>query len=576
MSHPSSISEVARLAALSHYEILDTPAEAEFDDFTQLAAQICGTPVALISLVDQDRLWFKSTLGIDLRETPIDHSFCKTAILQKEPLVVPNTTLDPRFRENPLVCGSPHFRFYAGATLETQEGHALGTLCVLDFQPRDISDAQLDALAILARKVMETFELRLSRKAQHDPILDSSHAFIVLDDEQRLVHANEEARSLFLKPGPLPEGELIEDACDFEGSETFLAHIREAGPCDEKAFEFQHLPSGRWLSVRTHPTRSGMTVNCRNVATTGGTEQQLSLLESCLAHIEDAVIITEADPISPPGPRIVYVNEAFVRQTGYTRKEAIGRTPRILQGRNSQRKALDRIQKSLAAGKAIREELINYTKSGREYWVELEISPVAAAKGRPSHFIAVQRDITDRKQAEIERGELVRALSHRVKELHILHEVTNLLHNEDISTEQLLQAIADLIPDALLHPETAGARIQFGDFEAVSKRFTAHANWAMEANFTTCCDTHGSLQISYNEEHPDADEQDHFRQLGRADDRVLGRHRRSRRRGHQGRERRLGSAGLRRCRCRRPSSHFVLRAGVTGPATTARGRVPRA
>ncbi|AKJ96284.1 hypothetical protein TVD_13345 [Thioalkalivibrio versutus] len=152
--------EAARLEALKAYDILDTPPEPQFDDFTRLIAYICDAPIAAINLVDRDRQWFKSEIGLGVRETPLDISICRHAILQKGVFVVPDTTRDSRFMNNPLVTGAPHLRFYAGALLESADGLPLGTLCVLDYKPRELTAEQEDALQVLARQVMANLELR--------------------------------------------------------------------------------------------------------------------------------------------------------------------------------------------------------------------------------------------------------------------------------------------------------------------------------------------------------------------------------------------------------------------------------
>ncbi|PVE22166.1 histidine kinase [Microvirga sp. KLBC 81] len=155
-----SWTEHDRLAALRSYRVLDTPPEPAFDDLVQLAARACQTPVALISLIDEHRQWFKAEVGLGVRETPLDRSICLSAMLQPGLTVVPDLTGDSRFDHNPLVAGEPRLRFYAGAVLRTPDGMPLGALCVLDHVPRDLTEEQASSLTMLARQVMSQLELR--------------------------------------------------------------------------------------------------------------------------------------------------------------------------------------------------------------------------------------------------------------------------------------------------------------------------------------------------------------------------------------------------------------------------------
>lgn len=160
MSAPSPDHEKKRLDVLWQYDVLDTVPEALFDDLTELAAGICEAPIALISLVDEKRQWFKSKVGTTVNETSRDVSFCAHAIKQSDLFIVPDATKDERFAQNPLVTSDPKIRFYAGAPLITPDGYAMGTLCVIDKVPRELRPEQRQALRILARHVVSQLELR--------------------------------------------------------------------------------------------------------------------------------------------------------------------------------------------------------------------------------------------------------------------------------------------------------------------------------------------------------------------------------------------------------------------------------
>jgi two-component sensor histidine kinase len=165
--------ESDRLAALRSYRVLDTPPEPQFDNLVQVAARVCETPIAIVNLIEDRRQWFKAEIGLGVREMPLDVSICSTAILQPGLFVVPDLTKDPRFNCNPLVTNQLRLRFYAGALLESPNGLPLGTLCVLDYVPRDLTDDQAFVLQTLAHQVMSELELRRAM-AERDVALAAS------------------------------------------------------------------------------------------------------------------------------------------------------------------------------------------------------------------------------------------------------------------------------------------------------------------------------------------------------------------------------------------------------------------
>jgi PAS domain S-box-containing protein len=216
-SQPSA-QEAERLAALHRYNILDTAPEQAFDDLTKLAALICGAPIALVSFIDAQRLWVKSRLGLDVAEAPRDQVFCARTIQQTDVLILPDTLVDAASAGSPLIAGDRPVRFYAGAPLVTPDGHAIGSLCVMDYEPRDPRPDQIDALRILGQQVIMQVELRQQASALatmvverdglnsdlqhalavHQSIINTiGDALLVIGRDGRIMHVNRAFKQLW-------------------------------------------------------------------------------------------------------------------------------------------------------------------------------------------------------------------------------------------------------------------------------------------------------------------------------------------------------------------------------------------
>lgn len=197
---PIPANEIQRLRSLREYSVLDSLPEQAYDDLTKLASAICNTPIALITLLDEDRQWFKAEIGLGIPETPRSMAFCSHAIMTPDDvMVVEDAGRDERFASNPLVVGDPNIRFYAGAPLVTPTGEALGTICVIDREPRTLSEAQQEALRILSREVIVQLELRRSIATLEQTVLEQEQYVESMHEYQRdmeRVRANLEVQTL--------------------------------------------------------------------------------------------------------------------------------------------------------------------------------------------------------------------------------------------------------------------------------------------------------------------------------------------------------------------------------------------
>ena len=415
--------EQNRLAALQRYDVLDTPPEEAFDRIVDLATIIFDVPIALVSLVDRERQWFKACYGLDVRETSREVSFCAHAILSDKVMVVPDAAQDPRFRDNALVTGGPGIRFYAGAPLRTADGHNLGSLCIIDTKPRAaFTAAQQSILAGLAAQVVDELELRLAAERlrqerdltrQLKTDLDSFFSlsvdlFCIADPDGTFSHAN-----------PAWEQVLGIDA-EALTSRPFLDFVH---PDDREATleTFQRLPEVtrlggfenryrtkdgsyrdlRW-SASFDPQSERVYAVARDVTERKKTEAALAESEARYRVVaesaSDAIVtVDEAGIIS-------YANEAATRIFGYAREALLGAPLTQLmpeQMRHAHEAGFSRYQQTRQRHMDWRAtEVPGRHQSGT--LVPLEVSFGEHVTNGRRHFTGIMRDVSARKRAEDE------------------------------------------------------------------------------------------------------------------------------------------------------------------------------
>ena len=254
-------------------------------------------------------------------------------------------------------------------------------------------------------------------EAQLSSTLESiGDGFLTVSRDWRFTYVNNHAEKLLRRSRSELLGQLMRDVFPVVDGTSFSKNILTAIRTKHAVhFEDFYPPLGLWLELSVSPSETGFAVYFRDVTSQRAAKDQLRLLETAVSRLNDMVLITEAEPIGEPGPRIVFVNEAFERRTGYQRSEVIGRTPRILQGPGTCRLELDRIRFAMEKWEPVRSELLNYTKTGEAFWIELDIVPIVDEKGWFTHWVAVERDITDRKRAEEEVHQLNVDLEQRVQ-----------------------------------------------------------------------------------------------------------------------------------------------------------------
>lgn len=474
--------EQARLEALQSYGILDTATEKDFDHITKLIASICETPIATITLVDSDREWFKSSVGLYEKENERDISFCAQAIASRDLFIVPDASLDPNFSSNPMVIGSPHILFYAGIPLIAPNGQALGALAVKDFRPRVLNALQIESLKILGAHVIGLFETRRQKhnleqlSQERDQInrsltlqserlekereflralLENLHEGIVACDEQgNLSLFNRSTREIHgLYEEKLPPEQWAEHydlyladgttAMPVEQTPLFRAYSGEK-VIDEEMIISPRNQVPRIVKCNGQPILSrdgkklGAVVAMRDITEQKAKEIALAKSEAKLSAIFNQSYLFQG--LVEIDGTVIDVNDLALNACGYQRHEEVGRKIWETSWWSKDSKVVADIKEIMlrgANGEIIHASTDYFMASGERRQTEFVLSPIRDALGQVAYLLISGQDVTERKKSETELANVNRAL-------RLLSSAVELLIRSDDELK-LLKDVCELI-----------------------------------------------------------------------------------------------------------------------------------
>jgi len=506
MQKPNTpMNEAERLFALKNFNILDTLPEEIFDHYTVLASQICGTPIALISLIDENRQWFKSKVGLEVSETPRDISLCGHTILQDDIFEIKDALADERFSYNPLITAEPKIRFYAGMPITTREGYNLGTVCVIDTQPRLLTDAQRDALKRIAKLIMSQIEQRLSQntimqlnKQLYEnsqfiqTLIDNIPAFVSYwNHHQECVFANNVYQThLGLDPQLMRGKQYLDVIPEFVTNMTYQ-NIQKVLQGESQSFQTARVlddGSTRHCLIRHTPHFDSkqnvigfftLVVDITEIKTA---EKKINLSESALNSASEAILITDANN------EICYVNDGFTNITGYSAAEALGNNSNFIKSDVHSEAFFDTLKNTIKDTGFWQGNITNKHKNGTLYTALMTIDSIKDETGEVSHYVASMIDMTESQKVKDDLA-IMSAMLLRTGKMANIGGWEYDFHTEKILWSDQMYAIHEIdnlkVPDidsAILFYQVEARDIVRNAIENCIKEGTP---WDLELPFTT-------------------------------------------------------------------------------------------
>jgi PAS domain S-box-containing protein len=446
-----SPNEAARLEALYDYQVLDSTEGATYVAFTELASEIAGAPMATISLVDETRVWYKSSKGLDVREVPRNLSFAGHIVASGAQLLVEDARADTRFRGSPLVTGPSQVRFFAGVPLVSPQGFILGALCVLDSRVRALTELQLNQLSALAAALIDVFETRrrmlsLLETAGADVFMiraaDDAIFFVSRGAGERLGYTTRELIGMPVYDViPAMTQTVMQDL--LVRARRGEAVVREA---ELRRRDGTSYPVEIRLVIEVERGRERIHAIAFDMTQRRAREREIALLLDAINVAGDVILVYS---VGVDGElTLSYANDAFTQQTGYLRDEAIGRSLAFFRKSMPDDEGMRGVRVALEHGTPTQAEIASYRKDGSTYWNSVSLHPVRSAGGAVTDWISTERDITgevERTSVLAEEHDRLLALTRTARRLFTTLDATAVVVTVREAIGQLIGADARLL-----------------------------------------------------------------------------------------------------------------------------------